>query len=211
MARDRFSDDHTFQVVGDTNTIEIKDNLDVENDATIGNDATVMGQLKVNEIAPESGTTTTFTQNVEIDDDLDVHSNLHVDVDATITGDTTVNGSIRTETGYEGPRSVIGAVNVFHTVGVLSPTGAGSLDTIALGAFGFTSDDVIYSMELLLRDSDSTTATYFSSTYFVTAVSDRRFGIKYAPTLQTVTVSFIGADWITGTIGFSLTIWYEET
>jgi hypothetical protein len=47
MSKDRYSDDHIIEVVGDTKTVSIKDNLSVDQDISAGNDLTVGNDLNV--------------------------------------------------------------------------------------------------------------------------------------------------------------------
>lgn len=72
MAKDRYSNDHTIQIVGDTQTLNIGRNLNVLDDVTVGGDVAV------------TGTITTPTINI-------------TGGDLTLTGDLTVEESIIAE------------------------------------------------------------------------------------------------------------------
>jgi hypothetical protein len=74
MALDRYSDDHTIEVVRGTQTVNIKDNLYVEEDASIGNDLIVSNDLN-------------------IVNDLDVGNNLNVTGDLVVAGSVTIDGA----------------------------------------------------------------------------------------------------------------------
>jgi hypothetical protein len=126
MARDRYSDDQTIEIVGDTKTLFVKDNIDVERDVNVGGELTTVDLIVNGTFTAGSGTgdlevsgdlSTNHIHNIGSDDlliethsgaDLDLTSDedLHIEADDFLSIDA---GSIHLtarETGG-GPASTV--------------------------------------------------------------------------------------------------------
>lgn len=79
MSKDKYSNNHTIEITGDTNKLIIKNNLEIVGDATVGDDLTVTGDLVANTLATASG-------DLDISGDLTVVGT--VDVTGSITADS---------------------------------------------------------------------------------------------------------------------------
>lgn len=90
MSKERYSDDHTIEVIGDTQTITLTDNASVTNDFSVGGDTTLSGGLSV--VGATTGAAITGTSLVS-SGTLSVAStsSLHT---TTVTGDLTVSGTL---------------------------------------------------------------------------------------------------------------------
>jgi hypothetical protein len=89
MSKDKYSNDHTIKVVGDTQTLTVEDNLSVLSDVSVGGNATIGGDIAIGGDVTITGT---------IVGDLVLNSNLTAN-NLTVINDITVGGSLVVEDG----------------------------------------------------------------------------------------------------------------
>jgi hypothetical protein len=89
MSKDKYSNDHTIKVVGDTQTLTVEDNLSVLSDVSVGGNATIGGDIAIGGDVTITGT---------IVGDLVLNSNLTAN-NLTVINDITVGGSLVVEEG----------------------------------------------------------------------------------------------------------------
>ena len=111
MAKDRHSNDHTIEMVGDTKTLFVKDNLDVE----AGIDAET---LDVTTIDVDTINSNTINNTGTITTDTLIVTNLETDLGLdfnTIEGDTTINGDLTVDGDLVVNGTVTGSDFIFST------------------------------------------------------------------------------------------------
>ena len=218
MSKDKYSNDHTVTVIGDTQTLFIEENLEASNNV-IADNSVVTDSV-------ESRTTDIVTVN----DNLTVAEDLLVEKNSEFAGSILVQDQIRTNAGYKGPRdsrillfpSPIAPIQKAHLefgLTVIAPNGptGPSINTavIPIGVLGFTSDDKIFSIDGLIQDPNISPRWYgqsFHGSFGLSFDVDYRWGVVYDDGAQALVISFIGDDW-QGDDGLvtviRLTVWYE--
>lgn len=121
MGKDRYSDDHTIEVVGDSQTLTVDENLSVVGDAAVGGNASVTGTLGVTgatTVASLSATSLTSSNGLTVSGPTTLHN-------------TTINGTLQrsgTDTVYAS--YVVGS---FSFAGVWSDYAAQFVWTVSTG------------------------------------------------------------------------------
>jgi hypothetical protein len=90
MSKDRYSDDHTIEIVGGTNklevlgSIEVSDSIDIGEDLTVGNNLIVGGDITINNpISTSTINCQDIVSNLSLD--IAVDDNLNIAVDSITT------------------------------------------------------------------------------------------------------------------------------
>ena len=202
MSRDKYSEEHTIEVVGGTKTLSVSDSLSVTSTVTCGS-------VVANSISSTTGSTT-VAGDLSVTDDLTVTDRLDVGGDTVISGDADVGGNL-TFDKITGPRSVeilfpIG-VQIFNSTftGLATP---GTTHSINLAPFGFSGSTEWYSFDV--KVSNSVGGNRWYSTGYLIAGNDYRFCYHVDNSTNTCELSFIGSDWPSANVNIRVTGFYRE-
>jgi len=166
MAKDRYSSDHEIEVVGDTQTLLVRDNLKTVEDLTAG------VKLNTNLISARTGSEVVVSDDFIMDSDAECRGTLEV---TRMKGDTGLFSCkvlyhaflADTNISFTGvnlaPFGFTGSTTVFGLQGTLQPTGA--TDLMVNG--GQTAID--YSFGLEYRQSTTSLIIYFNGADFPVA------------------------------------------
>lgn len=139
MGKDRYSDDHTIEVVGGTNTVNITNNLSVGGDLAVGGDIEITANVTSDNL--EVTTDLTVGNDVSVGNDLTVDGNTTLSGTLTVDGPTEVSDSLTisggnsiTSSGYNYTSDIsvqrgVSIFELFQSVAVTGSSVAGSLET----------------------------------------------------------------------------------
>ena len=203
MAKDKYSDDHTIEVVGDTQTVNIESNVATDSVFVDTINTRSTGQVNISDDVEITGNLT-VTSDVTINDDLTVGDNLTVNDDLNVLDDADISGTLTVNT-VKGNNALFSA-KVHH--GVLLLDTSLSFDGADLSPFVFTGSTVIFSIDGTIESSGS----FYTPNHNTGLGNDFTYTLTYIQGTTSLVAFFTGADWpVAGNTAYlRYTIWYAQ-